>query len=1176
MGNDASRPLGADGLAASPGAGAGAGLAPPTPSSMPRTPSLRASRSLSSSASEPRVDKTIQRMDKAIRKRVRGGITYNMKIIIRGDRGTGKTSLFHRLKGEPIPVEHAATPQLQSATINWSYRANSEESVKCEVWDVVDRGFHPGQHDPQGSTASENENPFERGALVGSNLVAAAPGPAAATTTMNGAHVVATVDASTVDVYHETHGVVFLLDVTKPHTLEYVRQHLEKVPVHIPTLVLGNFRDCGAHRKIFKEDIQDLLYGPRSTSGATPRRPTELLYFECSLLNCYGLKALHQYFGVPFLQLKLHTLRQQMRIVEGEFSHLKLDIQGKIAEQRYADYVEHIKATGSDIRTGRRVSGGVNGGAESPRATAPRMERAQSSSSDVVLSPSTETNDTDAVPPLCALENKERQDLENQDLPERRTAEKLLEQSSSARQLKIEYTQEDHARSQPVVSAPTLDVDADSAARKTKEQDESNAEKATKQKQRAPKQSAPVPTPPAAPASPRRKRSIDDVMNLEDFQVPKSRVDDLDNFYSEDESDADEQTPSRGAARATHDTDDEEDDDDEEEETRGAVQRPIDASRKKKKTKKDADEDVVVAPLLMTSRAMSGRFHKQAFLDSDSDNDSSEQHQRSTQRRRVSPRQRVATKKAEPTASASGVSTEASVPTPPPQQRPESPVSTSAVPRPPVPPPVPSPTSVSPRRLNVPSPSTTTVMSAVETDSRDDEENAETTPVVDVSETKHEAEETGESGKDAEAKEETQPVDLPPSPMVQESTVDAEEVVLKSTDVEDTATVEKHETQSNTQVNEIEPAVDDAQEEEEEKEAVDDVEDDDVLAAIEADTDALKDFLSSDEDEDANDEELNEEKVVEMATPNDIDAQPTAETSFDERTEELSTAVETIHMPLKMEEDTAVTVENGELTDDDDSKSTAAEDVTIIEQLKPSQSTERAVVMDSEDDSDKDDLSPVKTLHQAAPPVEQSPPFVPSAPTSGQLGDLDAFFGDSDSDSGPTAAPVPVRTAFNSQISDEDDEEDDEESSRFTAYDAQRPRRSRSMRRQQRDELKMMSNSLDTVTTERNANSAQATATTTGNSVMSQDVLAAIRQAQQDALRLLGDSSGANASSPPLTTASSNKEDQQEDSKPKKKRRDKSKSSSSSSSRRSGKSSSSKASKSKRRHEILETDESDG
>ncbi|CAH0474292.1 unnamed protein product [Peronospora belbahrii] len=106
----------------------------------------------------------------------------------------------------------------------------------------------------------------------------------------NKAHAMAVVDASTVIVYHEAHGAIFLLDITKWDTLEYVKQQLDNVPVDVSTLVLGNVRDQGTQRKVFKEDIEEMLYG----SSIRPqqqqwRRRTELLYFECSLLNCSGL-----------------------------------------------------------------------------------------------------------------------------------------------------------------------------------------------------------------------------------------------------------------------------------------------------------------------------------------------------------------------------------------------------------------------------------------------------------------------------------------------------------------------------------------------------------------------------------------------------------------------------------------------------------------------------------------------------------------------------------------------------------------------------------------------------------------------------------------------------------------------------------------------------------------------
>jgi Cdc6-like AAA superfamily ATPase len=44
-------------------------------------------------------DREISRMDTQVRGRVRKSVKYNMKIVIRGDRGTGKTMLWRRFQG---------------------------------------------------------------------------------------------------------------------------------------------------------------------------------------------------------------------------------------------------------------------------------------------------------------------------------------------------------------------------------------------------------------------------------------------------------------------------------------------------------------------------------------------------------------------------------------------------------------------------------------------------------------------------------------------------------------------------------------------------------------------------------------------------------------------------------------------------------------------------------------------------------------------------------------------------------------------------------------------------------------------------------------------------------------------------------------------------------------------
>jgi hypothetical protein len=272
---------------------------------------------------------SIRRMDKVIRKRVRGGITYNMKLLIRGERGTGKSSLLARLQGQPIPEVHEPTREIKTASIQWTMKT-LEETVKCEVWDVVDEGIPPDE-------------------------------PSETDPDAIGRHTVALVDAQNVDVYQNAHCVIFLMDITKYSTLEYVRTQLDHVPVHIPTLVIGTFRDLRkdeqggtSKRAVFKEDIHDLLYGRHKHHKIpTFRRPHEQHYFEASLVNCYGLRALHTYLGVPFLHLKVATVRQQLRLLEVDLANMKHNIDVTIANQKYSEFVQSI--SGADVRTGRRL-----------------------------------------------------------------------------------------------------------------------------------------------------------------------------------------------------------------------------------------------------------------------------------------------------------------------------------------------------------------------------------------------------------------------------------------------------------------------------------------------------------------------------------------------------------------------------------------------------------------------------------------------------------------------------------------------------------------------------------------------------------------------------------------------------------------------------------------------------
>ncbi|KAM4020754.1 rab-like protein 6 isoform 2-T2 [Anomaloglossus baeobatrachus] len=253
----------------------------------------------------------LQSMNQVLQRRFAKGVQYNMKIVIRGDRNTGKTTLWHRLQGKKFMEEYIPTQEIQVTSIHWNYKT-TDDIVKVEVWDVVDKG--KGKKRGESALKLENE-PQETDADLA-------------------------LDAEFLDVYKNCNGVIMMFDITKQWTFSYITRELPKVPSHVPVCVLGNHRDMGEHRVILPDDVRDFIQSLNRRPGSSYIR-----YAESSMRNSFGLKYLHKFFNIPFLQLQRETLLRQLETNQLDIDATleELSVQQETEDQNYEIFLEMLE-----------------------------------------------------------------------------------------------------------------------------------------------------------------------------------------------------------------------------------------------------------------------------------------------------------------------------------------------------------------------------------------------------------------------------------------------------------------------------------------------------------------------------------------------------------------------------------------------------------------------------------------------------------------------------------------------------------------------------------------------------------------------------------------------------------------------------------------------------------------
>ena len=274
-------------------------------------------------------------VDRNLQRRMMAGETYNLKIVVRGERGTGKSSLIRRLQEGKYDPGYVPTPEIAAAHVNWGYKC-SEATVKVEVWDVVNRAIDRGDERLSGLKGG-----IQRNSAIDDDEPA---GIASTPNKFRGHHSFGLLDASSVDVYKNCDAVVFMVDPKNRETFEFVVREAQNVPKHATMLIIRNFRDLATEDdEVELEDVMSVVQSLRQLRDEGEPGRLELPSgridaFDASMKDCFGLKILHSYLNIPFLRLRWASMLRKLEEIKAEHDSAQDEVQVYVESQAYENY----------------------------------------------------------------------------------------------------------------------------------------------------------------------------------------------------------------------------------------------------------------------------------------------------------------------------------------------------------------------------------------------------------------------------------------------------------------------------------------------------------------------------------------------------------------------------------------------------------------------------------------------------------------------------------------------------------------------------------------------------------------------------------------------------------------------------------------------------------------------
>lgn len=304
----------------------------------------------------------VSAMDSELRRKLGHGTCWNMKVVVRGDRNVGKTQLWQRLQGKQFAAAYIPTERIQVATINWSYKTTSD-IVKVEVWDVVDRGKKKKRkaglkiaNEDAAAGATEDKDEGEDEGEEGGTAETVEPSKrveilerVGSPNPTSGSFTIATLDATTVDVMRGTTSAIFVFDITKRWTWDYVTRELPAAiaaAAGMHVLVVGNFRDMGSHRVITELEASEWC---RSQGE-------NVHYVEASMRDAFGVKAIAAFFNLPFLFLRRQAILAELRKNDEDTRAVRDELDTLRKELTYETYLRQLQDKKAAVKTPAALS----------------------------------------------------------------------------------------------------------------------------------------------------------------------------------------------------------------------------------------------------------------------------------------------------------------------------------------------------------------------------------------------------------------------------------------------------------------------------------------------------------------------------------------------------------------------------------------------------------------------------------------------------------------------------------------------------------------------------------------------------------------------------------------------------------------------------------------------------